>query len=529
MFHTVIIYGTTMQSRGNEHCVLMFFVPTSALVMSDLLAKALGPRNSMASVTRIYRYYFERKKDHDMVRLRDTVVHAQRGCANVHYTMYMPDDTAQPSCDKDSHGHACTEVSGDTTTFTRSSLRCTPPATYTHLRSSAVTDAFPVLRPTIVSKVKLAPLQRNSQYCTASARHTSCEATDVDTLHVQQPVLPWQRNVSGNDNPFAANDTREWPMYARLACSLSFKYYVSIAEAAALCRGVDLADVELMLSQATTSQWTLLSTTFLYTDEPLTTPERNAQGTHARATMPTLQQSHRIHRPHAIRQRPFWLAPYCCGERCTSELPPAFIQLLRPVWTPLGRVLQRLDQSTLAFLVQNTTMKAGEPFDCTVDYPAQPSSSKDVSVALSQLSSPGELLKMAHCLQQFGHFCCVDTSELRIRRYTANSELDDMTHILIHLLKRCATTHKQPLREVLATMDDLCTQCMTTSPQSEKKCTNTHTNGLAAQLRYCMASTTHRRLLLTFLRSHTKEIEVSTSDENDEIYVKRRAQYATVK
>lgn len=180
-----------------------------------------------------------------------------------------------------------------------------------------------------------------------------------------------------------------------------------------------------------------------------------------------------------LRLRPFWSAPCSTGDLSIQLLPPAFQRSLRPMWTNLDCQLGKL---TVEDAIALRTVLAEHTL------------ADDSNMVVSGL-------------RLFGSDCWVSEDGLCVRRYTASADLDDMTHLSIYALSHHCGTSFAPLTQVLA-------------GDSEDPC------GLLTMLSSCLHDKGRRSLLFTFLRKHSKIIEVQRDGvEDGEILVRRRTAF----
>lgn len=66
-------------------CIPTFFIPVQQIKLTDPLARALGPHNTIHKVIKIYSYYFDRDATKDVVRLKPGLQHERLGMANKLY------------------------------------------------------------------------------------------------------------------------------------------------------------------------------------------------------------------------------------------------------------------------------------------------------------------------------------------------------------------------------------------------------------------------------------------------------------
>lgn len=498
-------------------CVPTFFVPYDEVRTSDALVKLIGPRINMQTLLRrIYMYYTDRAEDGTQVRLAEAVQHAQRGIANVHYPQWDPSTQQRQPTDEGWGADGGDEVGAAPPSATAAATR----STTTGLQASEATKAFPVLR--VLRPIRSAlssqlPRRRNAAGMVpppvgaptklkhASAAMASLDkantaavsgtASNTSTTASSSAARPLEMVVRGGGvslatipttdigYPFMALATQpaaEWPWWARLLCVLPYSRYVPLDAVAALCHvsltpseteqvwsaGASIADAE-KGNKARTAH------PFPYT--LLRTPPDSAR---------------------QVRLRPFWLSPGCTAELDAAVLPGAVVKLLRPVWVPVPRLLQRLSADT-----------------------------RDETLAMATRRMPGVAISAEDAfvclLRDCGRCCWVNAEGTKVRRYTSTQEMDDIFHPALSLLYGFASPRTwEPVSTILDRAAAHVQPLLADSASAVRDV------GLIGMLRHTPAAQ-----LQTWLQRHVQWIDLKTTGQGDggvpELLVRRRASFVS--
>lgn len=541
-------------------CVPSFYVPRRALIISDQLAKIFGPHTGMDVLTRIYRYYFDHDEATQSVRVRSqAAMQANHVSADRYYSSWRPTTTTPPadrSCSertgssdadhtsnsnnsKSEHDAESTQsnqtlFSTTTRTTTASPSRLIHSATTCHTSSSsklllpsAKTSAFPVLRPTIISRVKLPRTPRLAHAAPAVSVVSDGERPSDTRRHVDQtahtpltenegdgvPTAPLRTRdgpppvraaASRLNYPFDEEDVMQWPLYARAACALPSTHFVSMRKAAEVC-GVSVSDMHAVADA-----------------------ESPAQVAHAAFLVRHISASDR--EAGEIRVRPYWVSPHYTGEeeegggglakaaRATAEewagvCKRDVLRHIRPTWTTMSKLWTRLSPDSRAYLTRRLASETDGLPHGNVWHASCPSPPP---------TPPG----LADYVRGIDETVWVSTCGTRVRRYTGCADLDDLTHLCLPLLRRCSSHQWTTWSEVTARAKRLSQQIQQAQGQRDG-CESSM--GLALQLTHTPNSGVDSPpagiALVHFLRAHDKYIDITVNANSCVTHIRRRTHY----
>ncbi|CCW69580.1 unnamed protein product [Phytomonas sp. Hart1] len=439
-------------------CIPTFFVPVPELVLTDVLVKILGPQNTISHVVKVYSYFFEYDKHNNQARLAPTLQHSRMGQANVHYPRWDPRDLA-----------------GAHDTAQESASRSPARPFGLTLQSTAATSSFPVLKPIIRSS--RSPSNTNSLITTnKNTSHTARESTTASLLSLQRPSR--SSIFSELESTVHSQPLRT---LLQIISKVPYDRFVSLAEVA------KQADV-------TTSELE----TVIQADEAIIENSNNHHHLFITVAFPHDDGG------KMVRLRPYWLAPNSLGELRTEDLPVEVSEALRPTWIPIPKLLSKISEDSRAQLMRFTgNVQTGSR-----------------NLHCGKKDNGDQLPLIMRNLRLAGRCCWVDPDMMRVRRYTANADLDDFTHISVHLLSHFSSHVFEPVDVVLDRADVSLSELLHTT-----KMMCGMEGGLTALCRHAMQS--RHREFVEFLQFHKKVLEVSVADDNHSVCIRRKTSFVS--
>ncbi|CCW64917.1 unnamed protein product [Phytomonas sp. EM1] len=439
-------------------CFPTFFVPVPELVPTDALARILGPRNTISHVVKVYSYFFEYDKNNNHARLAPSLQHPRIGQANVHYAKWDPQ-----------------RLTGGPDTRHGSASRLTARPCGVTLQGTAATNAFPILKPIIRS----AHGASNPNPLVAKNRHafnTAQGSTAASSLALSG--VPRSSIFSGIEH---VDHLQSLHTLLKIINIIPYAKFVSLIEAAEQA-GVTAAEFEGII-QADGETFT------------------NANAHHHLFLTVSLSEGDG---GRMVRLRPYWLAPNSLGDLKAEDLPVKVSSALRPTWTSINKFLSKIPEDSQAQLLQ---LKVRDQIDCG-------------DIDGSEQNERNHLQQIMGCLRLAGRCCWVDVDGMRVRRYTANADLDDFTHIIVDLLSHFATHVLEPVDVILDRADT----SLSALSHTEKDMTRGE-GGLTALCRHALQS--RREEFVEFLQSHKRVLEVSAADDGRNICVRRKTSFVS--